>query len=182
MRTKYYHKRYPPARLYHNLASGEIHIFLGSKKVLVYEGKTLYSKLMITQIDLRVYTIGQKELPTTKEGLIGKKLITLRGYGYDGLIEFLELPENNIILNPANSHEPAFKMLEAGRVDYLLDYKKPAEKVLRNNPVQNLKFSSISKVDAYFVISKETPNAEDVLRRMEDAYMQLKDEGKIELR
>ncbi len=61
-------KGYPAKRLYRNLASGKTNIFLGPKKVPVYEGKTLHSKFIIAEGDLRVYTMGDKELPATKEG------------------------------------------------------------------------------------------------------------------
>jgi len=71
-------------------------------------------------------------------------------------------------------------MLEKGKADYLLEYKRPAEAYLTGHRIQNLRFRAFTLIDLYFVISKKTPGAERVLLCMEKAYKQLKEEGKIQ--
>ena len=70
-------------------------------------------------------------------------------------------------------------MLEKGKADYLLEYKRFAEAYLKGRRIQNLRFRAFTVIDLYFVISKKTSGAEKVLLCMEDAYKQLKEEGKL---
>ena len=171
---------YPPKRLYQNIADGKTNIWVGNKNVSVYEGKIIHSDFPIIQVELRVYTIGDKELPSKKEGLRGKNIITMRGYSYGGMIKFLEDPENKISSDPTSSHKTALLKLKAGRADYLLDFKYPVSKELETTEVENLKYSILFKIPIYIIVSKKTPNAEEILQKMVKAYHQLKKEGVIE--
>ncbi|MDM8524899.1 transporter substrate-binding domain-containing protein [Desulfococcaceae bacterium HSG8] len=171
---------YPPKRLYKNVADGKTDIWVGNKEVPVYEGKIIHSDFPIFQVELRVYTIDDKELPSVKEELRAKNIITMRGYSYGGMIKFLEDPENKISTDPANSHKSALLKLKGGRADYLLDYKYPVSKELEKTKVKNLKYNTLFKIPLYIMVSKKTPKAEKILHRMEKAYHQLKKEGKIE--
>ena len=176
----YVAKDYPPKRLYKNMADGKTDIWVGVKEVPVYEGKIIHSDFPIFQIELRVYTIGDKELPSVKEELRLKNIITIRGYSYGGMIKFLEDPENKISTNPTNSHKSALLKLKAGRADYLLDYKYPVLRELETTEVNNLKYNTLVKIPLYIMVSKKTQKADEILHRMEKAYHQLKKEGEIE--
>jgi len=171
---------YPSARLYKYIVNGKTHIWMGGKDTPIYKDHILTSKFPVISIEMRIYTMGDKKLPATKEELIGKKIITMRGYGYSGLITFLENPENNITLSPSNSHESTFLKLKNGRADYLLNYKHPAEKTLKSLDLVDLKLNSLFKIPIYITVSKKTPNAEKVLRRIEETYQQLRNEGEFE--
>lgn len=179
-RIGYYVKAYPPKKLYKNLALGKTNIWLGSRGVPAYEKKVLYSRFSIGQVELRFYAIGQKPFPKVEKDLFGKKIITMRGYAYCGFVKFLENPQAEIRIIPAGSRREAFLMLEKGKADYLLEYKRPAEAYLKGHRIQNLRYRVFTQIDLYFVISKKTPGAERVLLCMEEAYRQLKEEGKIE--
>lgn len=171
---------YPPKRLYQNIADGNTDIWIGNKEVAVYKGKIVHSDFPIALVELRVYTIGNKKLPSEKEELRGKNMITISGYSYGGMIKFLENPVNNISTDPAGSHKTALLKLKAGRADYLLDYKYPISKELETIiEVNDLRYSTLFKVPNYIMVSKKTPNAAEILDRMEKAYHQLKKEGVI---
>jgi len=77
-------------------------------------------------------------------------------------------------------------LLASGRNDdqgtkcYLLDYEQPVNKALRTYPVANLRKNLLSCLDAYFVVSKKTPNARTVLDRLESTCKELKNRGKVE--
>lgn len=172
-------KGYPPKRVYNNLAEGKSDIFLGVKGVAELEGNVLYSNEKITQIDLRIYARQETKLLNTKEELKGQKIITIRGYSYGGFIKYLEDPANDIKLDISNSHELAFKMLQGKRADYLLDYSAPAETTLKSVIIPGIQNHSLSLLDVFLIVSKKTPEAPTLLKKVEQAFIDLKNEGKL---
>lgn len=172
-------KGYPAKRAYVNLAEGKSNIFLGVKGVPELEGNVLYGNEKITKIDLRVYTRKETPLLKTKEELKGKKILTIRGYSYGGFIKYLEDPANNIELDVTDGHELAFKKLQGKRADYLLDYSAPAETTLKSVIIPGIQNHSISVLDIFIILSKKTPDAENVLKTLEQAFVDLKKEEKL---
>ncbi len=71
-------------------------------------------------------------------------------------------------------------MLNLGRAEYLLHYEAPAKKILEKMSIPNLNMNQISSFPLKFVVSKKTPDAQDVLNKLEKAYNDLLKEGKIE--
>ncbi|MBF0572704.1 MAG: transporter substrate-binding domain-containing protein [Desulfamplus sp.] len=172
-------KGYPPKRLYKYLADGETHIALGVKGVPELEGNVLYSNEKITDIDLRVYSRAETPPIKTKEDMIGKRIITIRGYSYGGFIKYIENPATKIVADMANGHELAFKKLQAQRADYVLDYSLPSEKALKSINIPGIQSYSISLLELFFIVSKKTPDAENLLRKLEQAFIELKKEGNV---
>ncbi|MBF0231683.1 MAG: transporter substrate-binding domain-containing protein, partial [Desulfamplus sp.] len=133
----------------------------------------------ITQIDLKIYTRQETPLLKTKEELKGKKILTIRGYSYGGFIKYLEDPTNNIELDVTDGHELAFKKLQGKRADYLLDYSAPAEKTLKSVTIPGIQNHSISLLDVFLIISKKTPDAGNLSKKLEQAFIDLKKEGQL---
>ena len=167
----------PPKRLYKNLADGTTHIWMGTRGVPEYEGHVLYSNIETQEIEIRLYTTNDKPLLTTLADLKGKKVITIRGFGYGGMITFLNDPKNNITTDLTDGHDLAFKKLLKGRSDYLLDYKQPAEDTIKQEKMTGLKYSSLKKINIQFVVSKKAPDAQNLLKKIDAAYLALKKEG-----
>jgi polar amino acid transport system substrate-binding protein len=156
---------YPAPRLFENMANGALDFsMLVHNRVL--DACCLFSKQAVVREYLRVYHINGKPPIHDKNELIGKKIITIQGYSYAGLINFIKDPNNNIINEVAPTHEAAFTMLDAGRADYVLDYAGPATSGLAAHPVKNLRFEVIDYLDIYLVLAKKYPDAERVLARL----------------
>ncbi len=175
--VKYVVSGFPPKRLYLNLADGTTQLFMGIRGVPDYEGHVLYSNIKIEEIEVRLYTLKDKPLLSSLNDLKGKKVITQRGYSYGGMLTFLEDPRNNISVDPTDGHDLLFKKLIRGRADYLLDYNQPAESVIKRDKITDLKYSIINKLKVQFIISKKTPDAENLLKKIDAAYLALKKEG-----
>ncbi len=126
---------------------------------------------------MRSYSIGKKSLIKTKKDLNNKSITILRGYGYGGWVNYIKDPLNKIKYEEANTHQSAFKMLQLGRTDYLLDYKHPATKVLEDMKIPELQHYDISILDCHFIVSKKSPNAVKFLKDIEKAYQQLVQQG-----
>jgi ABC-type amino acid transport substrate-binding protein len=170
---------YPPKRLYHNLGKGNIQIWLGTLGVAEYEGKTLVSPVKIADINLMVYTNDSKTvLPSSIEGLKGRSVITIFGYNYGGLIQFLEDPANSITCEPAKSHDAAFMMLKIGRSNLLLDYHEPASDSIKKTDLPDLRYSPIQKIPLHLHVSKAVSNADEIMKKLMKAYAEIKKDGK----
>ena len=171
---------YPTKRLYRNLGSGDTHLFLGIKGSPEYHANVLYSKTVISQIQMRIYSVGNTPLPTTKEDINNHKIITMRGYGYGGLVSYFADPKNNIEVTSTSEHRSSFLMLKNNRADYVINYKHPSETALADLKIPALKYTNFYDSEVYFIVSKETPNAKDILGRLELAYLELVELGELE--
>lgn len=171
---------YPTKRLYRNLGNGETELFLGIKGSPEYDKDVLYSSTAISQIQMRIYAIGDTPLPKTKEDINNHKIITMRGYGYGGLASYFADPKNNIEMTSTSKHRSSFLMLKDKRADYVINYKHPSESALANLEISDLKYTNFYDAKVYFIISKALPNANEVLRKLEIAYLDLVTRGELE--
>ncbi|MDO8606327.1 MAG: amino acid ABC transporter [Phaeospirillum sp.] len=159
-------RRYPAARMFNYLNDGTAEFSMLVKAPALAEC-CLLSKAPVASTELRVYHMPDKPPIRSKEDLNGKRIITIRGYSYGGLLTFISDPANGISNNTAIKHEAAFAMLEAGRGDYLLDYAGPAIEVLNGHPIGGVRYSLLSKLDVYLVLAKSYPDAKNVMARLE---------------
>lgn len=179
-------KYYPAKRVYANMIKGKTHIFYGIKVPAshVSPDYILHSQNKISKITLRAYHLDSTPTITKKEDLIGKSVIVFRGYGYGGFIEYIKHPKNKIIIQTADSQVNGFKMLKKKRADYLVAFERPARATMKTFPkgfTKDITFGEpLFVADGYFVLSRKTPKAEELLQRMEEAYLKLNARGAFE--
>ncbi len=166
-------KGFPQKRLFSNLSTGKTDIYMGTKGVPFYQGKVIFSDFAVAELDLRVYARKGTPLIQTIEQLKDKRVIVIMGYGYGGLVRFLKDPVNHIIMDPSHTHTLAFRKLKAKRADYVLDYRRPASIAIEEVGIEGVQSHSISKLSIYFIVSKKTPGATELMERMEKAYKSL---------
>ena len=65
------------------------------------------------------------------------------------------------------------------RTIYVLDYRRLASVAIKEEGIENLESHSISKVDIYFIVCKQTPGAAELMKRMEKAYQSLRADGTL---
>lgn len=157
---------YPAKRLFRNLKNGETDFSILVRASSLVDS-CIFSKKPIYSTSLNVYYIGNKPPITSKEDLIGTSIVTIRGYSYGSLGKFINDPKNNISKEVTNTHSSAFRMLELGRVDYLIDYASAAEDIISKSSISNLKSNRISNLDIFLVLSKAYPNADELMKKLE---------------
>lgn len=157
---------FPAARLFQNMKNGTSN-FTILVRAPTLDDCCIFSKKSVIGANLRVYRIGNTPPITNKDQLRGKNLITIAGYSYAGMINFLKDPMNAINIEVADSHRAGFAMLKAGRGDYFLDYDGASEQALIGNPVPNLQFDVIDRINLHFILSKAYPDAATVMARLE---------------
>jgi len=167
---------YPAKRLMVNLQRGETNFSILVRNPIL-DQCCLYGSRPVWFDELRAYHVGDKPPLRSRADLVGKRIITLAGFSYGGLISFINDPANHIEAQPAPSHQAAFEMLDAGRADYLLDYAEPAAaEGLARHPVARLGSGLIETVNMYFVINRDYPDAAAVLERLETLYQKMRAE------
>jgi polar amino acid transport system substrate-binding protein len=173
----------PAKRMASSLIKGDIDLWSGLKTLDGFSENTYTGDSRLLQICLNVYTLGEKSTISTKEDLNQKMIIGLRGFSYGGWISYMKDPTNEVDFIEVNTHESALKVLKrntkAGNKCYLLDYEQPVEKALRSYSIENLQSKPLNCLDAYFVVSKKTPNAKNVIKNLEATYKTLKASGQI---
>ncbi len=157
---------YPAKRLFRNFKNGETNFSILVRASSLLES-SIFSKKPVYSTNLNIYYIGDKPPISTKEDLVGASIVTIRGYSYGSLGKFIRNPKNSIINEVTNTHSSAFRMLELGRVDYLLDYASAAEDIISKNSISQLQSNTISKLNIFLVLSKSYPNADEVMTRLE---------------
>ena len=157
---------YPARRLFQNLENGTT-----TFAVMVHSPALVACCLLnrdpLYTTDLKTYYIGDKPPINSRSDLIGKRIITIRGYSYSGLITFIDDPQNRITNEIAPTHESAFQMLIYKRADYVLNYDSPASVTLAAHPIANLRQDTLERVRTHIALSKSYPDAEKVMERFE---------------
>jgi len=168
----------PTKRMAKDIASGGLDLWIGLSTLPEFENTTFIGKPIVSTIELHSYWIGDKPPIQTKVDLSGKSVITLHGYSYGSWIKYIQNPVNNVTECRSFSHDQAVNMLKYKRCDYLLNYAGPMKNKLTSTPIDELNKKRISALEARFVVSKKTKNAQHLLSSLVESYYQLVDEGR----
>jgi ABC-type amino acid transport substrate-binding protein len=162
----WHHKSYPASRMFSYLQDGTAQ-FSMLVRAPALQDCCLFSKKPITTAEIRAYRRADTAPVKVKEDLIGKQVITIRGYSYGGLNNFLTDERQHVTSHVTQSHASAFKMLANGRADYVIDYAGPANEVLADDPIEGVAFDVLTRQDVLLVLSKSYPNAPLIMDRLE---------------
>ncbi len=157
---------YPAKRLFDNLKNGTTNFSILVRAASLAEC-CIFSEKPVYSTTLNVYSIGDEPAIASRMDLIGKHIITIRGYSYAGLRKFISDPVNKITNEIAGTHKAAFEMLKDQRADYLLDYASAAHDILSKNPIKGIQSTPINQLDIFLVLSKSYPDAENLMIKLE---------------
>lgn len=162
----------PIDRIYLYLKEGRLDLWLGSKGVPAISAWTQEPDFSLRPIRLNAYHLEETEPVDGVSDLHGEELIIIRGYTYlDHLDQWLAT--NDPRIGQASTHRAALRMLEAGRGDYLLDFKAPVADALETLTIPNLTHSPITSWGTTLVFSARIPNTESLIRDFEQAQRRL---------
>jgi|SRR5690606_2017304 len=172
----------PIARAYLYLQQGKVHLWPGLGDIPTLQGHVLESSISPITSQLNAWFLGKTPAIRSIEDMRGHRVILISGYTYAGLLYDLRDPDNEITLITTPTHRSALQMLELGRGDYLLDYLDPIQEELSQHPIANLKSAPLISQKGVFVVSKQIPHAEEILRKVEAAYQELGIDAEIKAR
>ncbi len=160
-------KPYPANRMFERLQGGKSNFSILVRASRLKES-CIFSKMAVTYSELRVYKRAGATPITKKEDFKGKEVITIRGYSYGKIGNFLKDTVNGIVTHEAPHHESAFTMLSHARADYLLDYSGPSEEVLASQPIPGVSHDVLARLDVFLVLSKKYPDALNMMNALEN--------------
>jgi polar amino acid transport system substrate-binding protein len=179
MDMKYSIEKFPAVRFYRYLSKGKIHVFNGLSSIPSVKASCISSTIPLFPLEMRIYHLRDKKSVVTKEELVGHSVILIRGFTYKDWGAWIRDERNKVDFYETDSHEIAFKMLQAGRVEYVLDYKYIDEDVLNKIKIPNLIIKPLFRWYCYFNVNKDLPNADIILTKLEQSYKELLKEGKL---
>ena len=150
----------PTKRMATNIVNGDLDLWIGLSTLPEFKNTTLVGLPVVSTIELNAYWLGDKPAILTKEDLSGKQIITVHGFSYGGWVNYIQNPANNVTECRSFTHKQAVNMLKHNRCDYLLNYSGPMKNMLKQVPIDALNKSRVSTLEARFVVSKKTPNAQ----------------------
>jgi polar amino acid transport system substrate-binding protein len=166
--------QYPNRRAYKMIEDGNINFGVMIKSQVVNNESHLISRFPVSKYMLNTYSIGNKKPITQLEQLQGSSVILIAGYRYGNGREYIENKHNNItIASNVENHTRAFESLVRGRADYMLGYAGPAKAALISLTIDNLQSSLVREIEVFFVLTKETKDAENIMRRLEQSYIDI---------
>ena len=92
-------------------------------------------------------------------------------------LEVIDVGENNVTILEALDHHAALRMLDFSRADIMLHYWGPITSDLKNYPVPGLKMKVVHKLEAYMIVSRKTPDAQNIMFSLTNAYKSLRQKG-----
>ncbi len=164
----------PAKRMIHEIVQGDLDVWMGASGFPEFKDTTYIGNNIFTTLELKVYSLNNISQIQKKEDLRGKKVILMSGYSYGGWISFLQDPANKISITEARSTDQALRLLRSkSRGDILLHYSTPVEYELNKNPIADLQSSLLTKVETHIVVSKKNPDSENILKKLEEALLQI---------
>lgn len=144
--------------------------------LLEASGTILSSPVPVSEMILNLYSHQVQKQSLTKESLLGKKVVVMRGYGYGGLRSWLDHNQDKLVMIEVDSFSSAIRMLEANRADYALLYDvnfAAGEKELGRS-AKAVNSYTLERVPLYFHInSQQIPNAQQVMNQLMASYQSL---------
>ncbi len=173
-------KQYPAARFYEYLSEGKIHLFNGVSTIPIVKQSTISSDIPLFTLEMRIYHTKDKKTVRQKEALTGHSVILVRGFTYKDWGAWVKDPANKVEFYETDSHEAAFAMLKRQRGDYLLNYKHIDRNILKEVKIDDLHIEPLFRWECSFNISRNTPGAAQLLKKLEKSYQELIRTGKLE--
>lgn len=156
---------YPPKRMFLFFQSGKVHMIVGTEGLLDRYGQfALSSARPIMKIHVRLYAKSATPFPGDIKKITGP-IGAINGFDFDGLLD-----GSGTAIHFVNSHDSLFKMLDRGRLKYVMDYAVPADASLKSTGMTDIKSQLVKEINLYLCLRKDFPHSEQVLQNIMHNY------------
>lgn len=163
-------KELPPARLFQQLATGEVQVWPGVLGGPMAGLDVLESRYRLAETRLALFYGPADPEPSLPEALSHKKVIVLRGYPYmEPARHWLQDAPLAVEQVVSNNHLSALAMLLRQRGNYMLNYLEPVNYARTSLGIGQLSmpFLPLATADLGFVVSARAGDAQQLLDAME---------------
>lgn len=157
---------YPAPRLVKGMSDGSFNFSMLVRMPALSECCLFSSEPVLVQEPTIYFRAGTPPV-ASREELSGRSLIVVNGFTYAGMINHFRDPASRVSLEVAETLDSAFRMLAAGRADYLLSYEANARTVLAARPIAGLESRVIGRIPVHLVLWRGYPDAPAVMARLE---------------
>lgn len=168
----------PSARLYNGLIDGSVHIWAGAVGKPALQPHTIETRRPLSEVTMNLYFRPDTPPPQIPEGLAGRDVILISGYSYwPSVSRLLEDPQLGIITHSTSTHTAALEMLQRRRGDFIIDYQIPVNEARRELNMPELPFLVLERMPIRYIISRKTPNAEQLRDTLDRVYDEMQAAG-----
>lgn len=167
-------KALPSARLYAQLISGEVDMWLGAPGKPELAQHVLESRQQVGEVSLALFYHPDAPAPELPNDLKDKKIILISGYSYWlPASQWLADSSLNLHTSRTSQHASAIAMLMRKRGDYLLNYLGPMHAAQQKLGLDGLKlpYILINNIPLTFIISRKSAQPEQLLNDLDTAYI-----------
>ena len=160
---------FPNIRAISNLNRHQLNFSIGVKTLVNEMDNFILSRMPVAKMQLQILWNNSATYLNTIDDLSGKRVVLLNGYTYNGMREKVESLAQSII--DVETHNRALVALKLGRGDYALVYKTASEYSMSALSESDFKSLVIAEVDLYFILDASVPNAQEIMKRLETAFL-----------
>lgn len=155
----------PPGRLYRLLALGEVNLAVGAAYIAENEPEILAGSSSAFLMDIGLYA-REATIPPLA-ALSDETLILVHGYTYKGIAEELATLGDDIQKIYASDHRTALAMLDSGRARYMIGLHPMMQPLAAEDTSKPVFRRTLKSVNVTWLVYRNTPNAEGLLRRLD---------------
>ncbi|MGM0768347.1 MAG: substrate-binding periplasmic protein [Pseudomonadota bacterium] len=168
----------PVGRIYLYLKNGTVDVWPGLTGIPSLREDVLESWVSPVPVQLNAWYVEGTPPLSHFDGLRGRTVIVISGYTYGGLLGKLEAT-GDIRITEAPNHRSGIDMLKRERGDYLLDYQRPVEEILRHPSDRLIRYSKVRTRNSAWLFSLASPRASTLRDEFDDAYLRLAERGEV---
>lgn len=171
-------KYYPPRRFSQVVHNGRAPIAITFDNIL---DKSLYfvSENPVLKLEFNLYWRKDTAPKNSISELQDTKMAVILGYSYGGILSTITDAQNVEIQSLSDSSN-SLDMLTTGRVKYLLNYTATMEYNFSSASLNQIQSHHIGSTALYVGIRKNLTDAQKTLFRLEQAYIEVKENGVID--
>lgn len=163
----------PTKRVAQEVASGNIDLWLGSSKTRLFKEGAFIGGSAVLKMKLSTWSLGRNIKISSLDDFKKHPVALIGDFSYGNLSEQIKNPENQIKYYEVKDANQAYRLLINGRVDIFLQYDNIMEPWMKANPRKLLRKNMYLEIPWYLTVSKKTPDAAEILKRLEKALKTL---------
>jgi ABC-type amino acid transport substrate-binding protein len=148
------------------LQSGDLGMWIGHE---YHTEQVAYTKNALAVLELQIWMLKAAKAPVIKavEDLKPFRLALISGYGYGAWGETIRSAGSSYHWIDLSNRKQAFKVLQSGRADILLDYKRPLILSLPADQVGKLQCMKVQELEVRIGISRTYPRYAELVAALD---------------
>lgn len=160
----------PLKRIPQELAAGKIDLWIGVAGLPLLKEGAFIGDMTVLKLRLSTWSLGQNIKISSLEDFRKHPVALITPFAYGGLAEKIRAPQSGIKYFDVKDISQAYRLLVNRRADVLLQFDDLMDIWQKENPRERLRKNPYSELPCHIMISKKTPDAAEILKRLEKAF------------